>query len=786
MEEMTNGGKFYDFDGLAEPSNDEDLIFRVFRKKSVMAKKWIASLVDNGYRFSDRKRGRRKSGDDGLFMSDEMQEVGVLSVAPSLSALLFEVSLLKDDGEIEEGGSSFVEVLKKDGSRVLGVITKSICRLLSECYPDRVTANADRVLLSSMPFYDDEIMASSGRGWDNGGYLDSASWVFLAADSIEAYLTRLEKSAPDVYNGIKWEIERDGENRNNEILSVEEVKKAVRAIYLSCIKVTCDCIVRRNGKVLGWSFRKMGSEAEPSLYFSYVASTVYLGLYNRFNGSDDRIDRFRRFESQLVLRDQSVRRFKFYDGIVKPETRKKTAEKLASYGFEEFASFISGLSQDVAEEIDLLYNVINNGQPLTYKLEEYDDSGAFTLLKEASVEFAKSLWEEGFGNSKNRRPFKTHMAKGPCFEDGSPVNMEVVRLSSHNNAFFNNLFVIGIILNSAYDAEVKAESEEKYNEMLNIFQLSIQNTQRCYNEIASEGLLYKVDSYILDFSEKVDADNAELAKQLRKVNIAAVPLMPLILKNNNLMSQYVVKYPQKQMTESLKDIIANKKNKGDGESWVWDKDGFNAITNYYYVDALISFYRYYEKFEAPFIAGEEDFRSVERKARKEEENKYAELIRAKEKAFKEEIAEKDKYLAEMRGISKAVARFVVNGLIDLVDEQFTPDNLLGNLDGNEVKDTEKIIDRLNSIDRDSDVVKLTRLVRLTEKLQLLSLLAMKKDDDIKELIKNGTSVNERNESYNLIIRKVFGDGGDISGFMRNLASYLADKSDRQGSDNENK
>lgn len=783
MEEIN--GRNYDFDGLAEPS-DGDLIFRVFKKKSVMAKNWITSLVENGYRFSERRRGRRKSVDDGLFMSDEMQEVGVLSVAPSLSALLFEVSLLKNDGETEEGGSSFVEVLKNDGSKVLNVITKSICRLLSECYPDTVTAKIGDVLLSSMPFYDDEAMANNGSGWDNGGYLDCASWVFLAVDSIEAYLNRLEKSAPEIYNGIKWVIERDGENRTNEVLTVEQVKKAVRAIYLSCIKVTCDCIIRRDGKVVGWSFRKMGNEAEPSLYFSYVASTVYLGLYKRFNGADDRIDRFRKFEEKLEKRKDSLHVFKFYDGILKPQTRKSTAEKLAYYGFNEFASYIDGITQEEAEEIDLLYNVINDGKPLTYKLDDRDENGAFTILKESSVEFAESLWTKGFGTSENSIPFKNNMAKGPCFEDGSTVNMEVIRLSSHNNAFFNNLFVIGIILNSAYDVKVKNDSEEKYNEMLDIFQLSIQNTQRCYKEIANEGLLYKIDSYILDFSERVDANNAELAKQLRKVNIAAVPLMPLILKNNNLMSQYVVRYPQKQMTESLKDIIANKKNRSGGESWVWDKDGFNAITNYYYVDALISFYRYYEKFEAPFIAGEKDFKSAESRARREEESKYVELMRAQEKAFKDEIAVKDNYMAEMREISKAVARFVVNGLIELVDEQLTPENLLRNLDENEIKDVEKIIGRLNSIDKDSDTVKLTHLVRLTEKLQLLSLLSMNNDDDIRDLVQYGTSDYERSGSYNTIIRKVFGEKGDVSGFMSNLIKHIIDRPDGSGANGDKK
>lgn len=307
--------------------------------------------------------------------------------------------------------------------------------------------------------------------------------------------------------------------------------------------------------------------------------------------------------------------------------------------------------------------------------------------------------------------------------------------------------------------------------MLNTFQLSIQNTQRCYNEIESDGMLYKIDSYILDFSEKTDKDNSDLAKQLRKVNMAVVPLMPLMLKNNNLMSEYVVRYPQKQMTDSLKDIIRNKRRVGEKSYWVWDKDGYNAITNYYYIDALISFYRYYEKFEEPFIDTEETnkIRESEKLAIKEAEAQTA--LANQENEYKAKLRRKEEYISEIRDLGKGLAKLVINGLIDLVDEQITPENLIGVLTEDEKFNKEKVIEQLNSKNGEGETVKLSKLIRLSEKLQILSLLSMGNYDVITSLLQKGSSDGWADP--NSIIKNVFSNDGGTPKFMANVIASLA-------------
>lgn len=777
-----NDKNFDPFDGLTEETEVKG-IFRKFKRTNVAAVEWINDLILNGYRF-ESKRGRKAIAEEGLYMSDEMQEVGVLSIAPALSALLMELAELFQPGENDVDGEenkngddanndedsklvTFKDMLVKDNSRVLDVITDSVGRLIVECFPKGV-GNTRHVLLSSMPFYDDGTLAEGSR-WDSGGYLDTASWVSLVADLIENFLDRLETVAPEIYSQLEWQLKGDKNTPSlvTDVLTTEQVKSAVRTLYLNSIQVTCDCILRdKDGEVRGWTFRKMDDSAEPSLYFSYVASTVYLGLYKRFNRGG-MIDKLRAFEKEFYEAEENSG-FRFYEGILSSEKREKNIDALRKRkGFDKFAEYLDNLSEEEISELDLLYNKINKGEPLTHTI---DDSkiGNFTLLKKATVGFADTLWNKGYGNGK-RIPFKVNMAKGPCFEDGSLVDLDVVRLSSHNNAFFNNLFVIGIILNSAYDEEVKRKNTDEYDRMLNAFQLSIQNTQRCYDEIANEKLLYKIDSYILDFSDKTDKENEELAKQMRKVNMAVVPLMPLILKNNNLMSQYVVRYPQKQMTESLKDIIRNKKRKDGKSSWVWDKDGYNAITNYYYVDALISFYRYYEEYEEPFIGDEDTIRTNESRARKDERKRLSGVFLKKINELNAQKKANEEYINEVKSISRGIARFVINGLIDIVDEQLTSDNLIGSLSDQEQR-TDTVISELNSFDNESDVVKISKLVRLYEKLQILSMLSMDEDKRVTKFLKLG----DGNSTHSAILKNVFGENGDSSQFMENILVKISE------------
>ncbi len=150
------------------------------------------------------------------------------------------------------------------------------------------------------------------------------------------------------------------------------------------------------------------------------------------------------------------------------------------------------------------------------------------------------------------------------------------------------------------------------------------------------------------------------------------------------------------------------------------------------------------------------------------------MLSAAHKKHAEEIAWRDEYIGRTRKLFRDIAGFVANGLIDLIDDQLTADNLLANLEAGERSNREKVIDKLNSFDKDTDAVKLTKLVHLTEKLQLLSLLSMEYNPQLVAFLKNGDP-EDRKDAHSTIIRNVFGAEGDSSKFMRNLITYLTAK-----------
>lgn len=178
-------------------------------------------------------------------------------------------------------------------------------------------------------------------------------------------------------------------------------------------------------------------------------------------------------------------------------------------------------------------------------------------------------------------------------------------------------------------------------------------------------------------------------------------------------------------------------------------------------------------------------RQIERHVASEKQKELDATLRAKYDEFEKELRERDEYIAQTRMLGKDLARFVVNGLIDLVDEQLSDKILLAGLASEDMSNRDTIIKELNSFDKDTDIVKLTKLVHLTEKLQLLSLLSMDSNSQLIAFLKNGDQAT-RKDSHLSMIRSIFGESGDSAKFMSNLVTYLAGKSsDVSGEDKKN-
>jgi len=144
---------------------------------------------------------------------------------------------------------------------------------------------------------------------------------------------------------------------------------------------------------------------------------------------------------------------------------------------------------------------------------------------------------------------------------------EAIQSGGQTNALFAGLLHISICLYSTYNLVISFTEDDgtgkfgqkAHEDMQNTMLLHVQRAQRFFNKLEEKGKAFGVDSLTLRFSEDYsnEADregnltDRELAEKLRKQSIHITSLTPMLLKTNNLISQYVIRYPQKQMGESL-------------------------------------------------------------------------------------------------------------------------------------------------------------------------------------------------------------------------------------------
>lgn len=244
------------------------------------------------------------------------------------------------------------------------------------------------------------------------------------------------------------------------------------------------------------------------------------------------------------------------------------------------------------------------------------------------------------------------------------VTIKDINSSTSNDALFNTLFCISIFVMAGVDLDYKAIG--KYEEFLEALQFAIQNVQKTFKNLKNNNKEYIVEQLVLPFNEKIDNSKERIVfqtKTLRKKKIQVLTLVPLLIKTYTMISKYLVQYPQTQMTAYLQMILDNRiPNK-----WLWDKDGYNITTNYYYISSLLDFYTYYEKFEYPFATRETDILNAADKKVEEErirsEEKMAFLMKqfeAKEKEWKEQLDvirnTKPAVVNELENLSKGVLK----------------------------------------------------------------------------------------------------------------------------------
>lgn len=233
----------------------------------------------------------------------------------------------------------------------------------------------------------------------------------------------------------------------------------------------------------------------------------------------------------------------------------------------------------------------------------------FRIITASSGRYIEALLEEK----------GTDMSYDFVRNDFSGISSSSVIDTQDNNAVINTLFILSIYLNSAIDEDYERIESEKKNWFYNNLQFAISNIKKIYSVLETEGKQDLIDTYRLDkalFKEKSSSKHKDFIKQFRKgcENVAVYDLIPLLCNTYAIVFDYLIRYPQLEMTQNL-ELIMNHCGK---DEWLWgDDNGFNINNHLYYVVALENFYTYNSIYEIPLSGNEKQYKRIVEKNRNE-------------------------------------------------------------------------------------------------------------------------------------------------------------------------
>ena len=599
---------------IIDKESRSESIFEEYRDEADIGNEMIKELMK---RFKRCRKSKDKDSEikdgDWFYLSDNNPKTGILSICPGLSTLF----------NIERGLMSDNKDINKD---ILINYEDQIHRMIQ--YIVTSVKKGDAYHFGATPFINE------GEVFDEKTpYLGSVLWILSTLLHVWrlAYLGKITlRIVEDIcYDGKLPEItDADAKKRQHE-----EQLANVESIILECISIIDRSFITGEGdkKESGWNYTippLVENEAKSktdqkkkmkrSLYFTYKVSEAWLDIVIAFG---DTFARNREIERRIKTIGEGKLADTDYWKSAKvrkdiSEKDEKNYRKTHSNEKEinEYMGFWSKVRENAAIDEKLNGFIIGDENRGVNKGKRiFDPESVISRLKENLLGIGGELWSR----------FGEHMSDKVFYSDGGEGEKDVIMKGDPNGILFNTLFIQGIILNSAYDEKLKDE-DNNIGEYLNLYdkmQQTIQSVLDLYNSAKKNGKLYKIERYVLLFDEFEESGRG--IEELRRSKILGFTLLPFLIKINNLLSKYVVKYPQKQMRTFLELILSNscyedKEEKDEnGEMvtirkriWLWESNGYNGLSNYYYAEALTNFYEYYNKYEAVFLDNVEKTRKA--------------------------------------------------------------------------------------------------------------------------------------------------------------------------------
>ncbi len=527
-----------------EAAKTNSSIFSSYKEKSIIGKEIFKELYKRFNNDPDK-------GPIGFYM-DNSKTIGILSQCQSLQALLLlasDFALTFDDDHIVDPVETNLTI--RD---IMDIVIEDIFRRIETKKPNVYRFDASP--------YETELFTVENSN------IEAITWV------IPCFLQALKYHA-SINETCKWEAQL-----------VDVISYGIR--YINDSFIQGESKLGESKKLeIGWNFTK--NCQEPSLYYTFAVCECFVEFYSTF---EDYL-KYKEAERNNILHNIKIPA-KLLSEKAKQDKEFAIAEAQGDRGLNEQGKQIA--KHNTYNELFLRYKEINNG------IEAIDDS-IYGELESKCKSVAKEIW----------RLTNENLADKFFYNDLSTVLSEDdIATATTSDALFNTVYIINIMIDAGLDEEIllkkeiaenadKAfEYEQEYTNLLESCQLASQKALRSYEKLKNNGKEYIVEQFLIGFNEKFTV-HKDLVRELRKRRMRVFTLIPLLIRTNNAISEYLIKYPQVTMKKYLGYILDNRYSENGEAKWIWENEGFFSASNYYYVSALGEFYAYYENYESKFI-----------------------------------------------------------------------------------------------------------------------------------------------------------------------------------------
>lgn len=339
--------------------------------------------------------------------------------------------------------------------------------------------------------------------------------------------------------------------------------------------------IKTETEVLGWGYTN--ECLDPSLFFTYSVLEAY---------SD--------FEDMVITKSRAANYSD--DGEDAADEDMDNEEDESALGDPALYNYINGLAEDN---------------------KEFCEDCLTTKYRNLCFAIGDRVWRL-FGTRLKNEFFADNIEKPKATSVDNILN------AGRSSALFNNLYLIFILFYSYANTRQGEENDEVVTTMTR----GLQFLQNFYDELCAKKRESIVDKHIISFSQR-HAHIADFGKELNEETIPASPLLPMLVKANNMISYHILRFPQ----QSMYDLFVRMLDAKTPDLWVWEGRRFDLLATERYLESIADYFSYYDAFEREYASRRAEKEKLEAKITANYERRLANAVKKNENQRDKEIAD---------------------------------------------------------------------------------------------------------------------------------------------------